>query len=124
MERSQKRPAYYPLRCPGCGDVVNLLVGNSTAVIVHVHNAPGCSRTLYYRCWLERGLPLPRVEFFAHANAMEMTLQPHGGSRPDDPQSAPPPSPQLDAPTGTGASATRDDTRSPRRATPTRARAR
>lgn len=53
MERSQKRAVHYPVRCPGCGDVVNLVVGNSTAVIVHVHNVAGCNRTLYYRCWIE-----------------------------------------------------------------------
>lgn len=104
MERSQKRHAYYPVRCPGCGDVVNLLVGNSVTVTVQVHNVPACNGTFYYRCWIERGLPLPRVEFLAPANAMEVMLQPHGGPRPpapDDPTSAPSPSPRFDLPTDT-----------------------
>lgn len=98
MERSPKKSAYYPIRCPGCGDVVNLLVGNSVTVTVQVHNVPGCNATFYYRCWIERGLPLPRVEFLAPANAMEVVLQPHGGPPPaaDDPLAAPPPSPRLD----------------------------
>jgi hypothetical protein len=96
MERPQKKPAYYPARCPGCGDVVHLLVCNSATITVQLHNVSACNTTFYYRCWIEHGLPLPRVEYLSPANAMQVTL--HGGARNatsnEDPSPAPP-SPHL-----------------------------
>jgi hypothetical protein len=111
MERSQKKPTHYPVRCPSCGDVVNLLVLNSATVTVHVHNVPTCNTTLYYLCWLERGLPLPRVEFLAPANAMEITLQPYNPrpSPADDPSLPSAPSPRFPPPpSSTSAASTRE----------------
>src|SRR5258707_12003220 len=102
MDRSPTKTAYYPVRCPGCDGVVNLLVGNSLTVTVQIHNVPACTTTFYYRCWLERGLRLPRVEFLAAANAMEMMVQPHGDApdpTPNDPPPPPPRSPHLDVST-------------------------
>ena len=78
MERSQNKRIYCPARCPGCGDVVHLLVSNSGTVTVQMHNARGCNLTFHYRCWIEDGLPLPRVEFLDPKNAMHFTLHPHG----------------------------------------------
>lgn len=100
MERSHPKLAYYPVRCPGCDGIVNLLVGNSLTITVQLHNVPDCNATFYYRCWLERGLRLPRVEFVAADNAMEMTLHPHGDTpvpSTASPPSTPPRSPHLDA---------------------------
>ena len=99
MERAQRKHAYYPVKCPGCSDIVHLLIRNSLAVTVHIHKAEGCNKIFYYRCWIEQGLPLPRVEFFSTPNAMQVPLQPHADPTSDDgaPPVAPPsPHPQTD----------------------------
>ncbi len=81
MERAQRKMMFYPARCPGCDDVVHLIVGTSVTVRVQVHSVVGCGVPFYYRCWIEEGFPVPRVEYLARENAMRVTLQPHSGER-------------------------------------------
>jgi hypothetical protein len=78
MNRSKPKHSFRPARCPGCDYAVHLLVGNSSTITVQVHTARGCNETLYYRCWIEQGLPIPRVEFVDPQNAQHFTLRPHG----------------------------------------------
>ena len=92
MERSARKYSLRPARCPGCGQLVHLLVGHSGKITVHMHNTDGCNKTFYYRCWIENGLPLPRVEFLDEANAMHFTLHPHQGDSEPIPAASPSPS--------------------------------
>ena len=77
MDRSTRKETFFPARCPGCDGVVHLLVGNSGQVTVQMHNVRGCGITFFYRCWIEQGLPLPRLEFIDLQNAKHFTLHPH-----------------------------------------------
>jgi hypothetical protein len=81
MERPSRKHSQRPARCPGCGNIVHLVVGHSGTVFVFIHNDNGCNTRFYYRCWIENGLPLPRVEFLDEANAMHFTLHPHKGDQ-------------------------------------------
>jgi hypothetical protein len=67
-----------------------------------MHNVEGCNKTMHYRCWLEHGFPLPRVEFLSTPNAMQVMLQPAPGlatAPSDGSPSLGPPSPHLPADT-------------------------
>jgi hypothetical protein len=74
MARPLKKAAHYPVRCPGCEGVVHLPVGDSQTIRLFLHNVRACNKPFHYRCWRERGFPLPRVEFLADANAMSALM--------------------------------------------------
>jgi hypothetical protein len=91
MDRSSNKLVRRPARCPSCGSVVQLLVSHSGRVTVQFHNVNGCNKTFFYRCWIEDGLPLPRVEFLDEKNAMHFALHPQPNG--DDPATTDTPTP-------------------------------
>ncbi len=54
---------FCPARCPGCGDVVHLIVGSRGTLTAQVHNKTNCDRLFQYRCFIEEGAVLPTIEF-------------------------------------------------------------
>ena len=72
----------FPGTCPICHAPAKLLVGDRTTVSPTVHGG-GCNGLFYYRCWLQEGLALPRVEYLAPGNAMKLMLE-HGNGNRDD----------------------------------------
>jgi hypothetical protein len=62
MEPLSGRHSFFPARCPRCSGIVHLLVDSSARITLHLHNTLGCNCTFHYRCWLEPGSPLPRLE--------------------------------------------------------------
>lgn len=75
-------PTLRPALCPSCGKPLTLIVASSFTITTQVHTRRGCNATLYYRCWIERGLPVPRVEFLDEANATKALLDKKSGRRP------------------------------------------
>ena len=78
MREEVQTYARYPSKCPNCNLVTFLFVADDKTVTTQIHNGsdrhPGCASVFQYRCWVELGLPLPRVEFLSAANAMAMML--------------------------------------------------
>ncbi len=82
MPNAPRKTISRPALCPSCGKPVTLLVASSLSITTQVHNGrSGCNATVYYRCWIEQGLRLPRVEFFDEANATRMMFDKSSGLR-------------------------------------------